>query len=347
VKQDLRHFDIPEPLLVGMSGGRTSAYQLRCFLDLWDGKVTGRRRVCFANTGDEDERTLKFVERISLEWGVEIDWLEYRFEPFPVALTSDPEFQELRRRQFRDRKDKGLREAVAVRMEDAGFPEQAMSIRKGRETVNGRDTYAVVNYATASREKEPYIAMLLAREAYRLAVKGKKGVLPTPRHRLCTGQLKMRTMYRRLRELWGLAGPNSYNVALALRADEMHRVDSAFAREIEAGVPYFPLADSGVRAEDVAAFWIAQPFQLGMKSYEGNCRLCYMKKENAVEHLIRQRPPDADWWSGWEDRVQGRFRRDRPSYAGLKWIAEHQGLLFPEPEDMESVITCEGGYCSD
>src|SRR5215469_3622218 len=97
---DLRHFDIPEPLLIGMSGGQTSAYQLRLFLDHLGGQITGRRKVIFANTGDEDERTLKFVERVALEWNVDIAWLEYRFVPFPKSLLCDLAFQEARRQQL-------------------------------------------------------------------------------------------------------------------------------------------------------------------------------------------------------------------------------------------------------
>lgn len=36
---DYKHFDIPEPLLIGMSGGQTSAMQLRLFLDALGGKI--------------------------------------------------------------------------------------------------------------------------------------------------------------------------------------------------------------------------------------------------------------------------------------------------------------------
>lgn len=342
-----KHFDVPEPLLIGMSGGQTSAFQLRMFLDRLGGKITGRRVVAFANTGDEDERTLKFVERLSLEWDVPVVWLEYRFEPFPAALLADPEFRRLRREQFADRKDRAKREALAEIILAAGFPEQAESIRRGRESLNGRNSYAVVDYASASRNKEPYQSMLESREAYRRHVKDLPGVVPCPPQRICTGELKVGTLHRYVASLWGAEKPTDYNVALALRADEHHRVDSALSRGVEAGVPYFPLADAGVVAADVIEFWKRQPFSLGMKSYEGNCRLCFMKKGHALAALIRERPADADWWIAWEERTGDKFRRDRDSYAAMKWQAEHQPLMFDEPGEMESVITCEGGYCSD
>jgi hypothetical protein len=347
MKTSHKAFDIPEPLLIGMSGGQTSGYQLRLFLDHYGGKIDGRRKVVFANTGDEDERTLKFVERVSLEWNVEIIWLEYRFVPFPDSLLKDPKFIADRQRQINDRKDKGLRNALATQIEAVGFPEQAESIRCGREVLNGRNTYAQVNYATASRKREPYQMMLEAREAYRKAVKGLGGIIPCPPQRICTGELKVKCMARFVADIWGISRVDGFYVALALRADEKHRVDSALSRDIEAGIPYFPLEEMGVVAADVKTFWAEQPFQLGMKAYEGNCRLCFMKKKEAKITLIRQRPEAADWWIGWEKRVGDTFRRDQPSYTGLKFIAQHQGQLFPEPDELETVIDCEGGYCSN
>lgn len=74
-------YRIPEPFVVSFSGGRTSAYMLRKILDAYDGRMPNAGHVVFENTGKEREETLRFVERCSLEWGVEIVWLEYRYEP--------------------------------------------------------------------------------------------------------------------------------------------------------------------------------------------------------------------------------------------------------------------------
>lgn len=71
-------FKLPVPCILGCSGGRTSGYLVRHVLDAYDGKLPPTIRVVFANTGKEREETLKFVERISIEWDVEITWIEYR-----------------------------------------------------------------------------------------------------------------------------------------------------------------------------------------------------------------------------------------------------------------------------
>lgn len=342
----LSPFDIPEPLFIGMSGGRTSAYQLWRFLQNFGGELPGKRVVGFANTGDEDERTLRFVKRVGDEWGVKIHWLEYRFVPFPDWLLNNEKFRTLRRRQFENRSDKAMREEVACWMESAEFPEQAESIRKGRECLNGKANYTEVAFATASRNKEPYSTLLNALRDYRAYVKGLPGVVPNPAQRLCTGFLKVKVIHKFVYDLWGCK-KDEYNVALALRADEVHRINNALGSDLEAGVPHFPLCDAGIRSSDVLAFWAQQPFDLGMKTFEGNCRNCFMKRREALLTLIRRNPSSADWWIAREEEAQDRFRRDRPSYKAMKWEAEHQPLLFPEPVDMEIGQECDSGYCSD
>ena len=71
-------FEITEPTCISFSGGRTSAYMLRRVLQAHGGKLPAETVVCFANTGKEDEATLRFVQRVSDEWAVPIVWLEFR-----------------------------------------------------------------------------------------------------------------------------------------------------------------------------------------------------------------------------------------------------------------------------
>jgi 3'-phosphoadenosine 5'-phosphosulfate sulfotransferase (PAPS reductase)/FAD synthetase len=71
-------FKITEPTCISFSGGRTSAYMLWRVLQANGGKLPAEAVVCFANTGKEDEATLRFVQRVSDEWAVPIIWLEFR-----------------------------------------------------------------------------------------------------------------------------------------------------------------------------------------------------------------------------------------------------------------------------
>ena len=72
-------FKILEPTCISFSGGRTSAYMLWRVLQSNGGKLPEDAIVCFANTGKEDEATLKFVHDCEVNWDVKIHWLEYRY----------------------------------------------------------------------------------------------------------------------------------------------------------------------------------------------------------------------------------------------------------------------------
>lgn len=73
-------FKIDSPTCISFSGGRTSAYMLWRVLQSHGGQLPIDTLVCFANTGKEDEATLRFVRDCGLHWSVPITWLEYRPE---------------------------------------------------------------------------------------------------------------------------------------------------------------------------------------------------------------------------------------------------------------------------
>jgi 3'-phosphoadenosine 5'-phosphosulfate sulfotransferase (PAPS reductase)/FAD synthetase len=49
-----------------------------------NGKLPDDAIVCFANTGKEDEATLKFVHDCEVNWNVKIHWLEYCYHETPA-----------------------------------------------------------------------------------------------------------------------------------------------------------------------------------------------------------------------------------------------------------------------
>ena len=280
-------FKIDSPTCISFSGGRTSAYMLWRVLQSNDG-LPKEALVCFANTGKEDEATLRFVDRCSKEWGVPISWLEYR----PV----EPYFE-------------------------------------------------VVGFDTASRDGEPFMAMI-QKERY----------LPNPIQRICTSRLKVRTMHRYQRSL----GWSEWEQMVGIRADEQRRVVKLRNRpspETKDEVTRMPLADAGVTVQEVNAFWDAQPFNLELttvkgRTLAGNCDLCFLKPSAQILSLIQEKPERAIWWSKVEkyakqefwDKKHERaclFRMDRPSYTEMaKFSASQKDMFDPN----EETIAC---FCGD
>ena len=76
-------FEIIEPTCISFSGGRTSAYMLYRILQAHDMSLPPEAIVCFANTGKECEETLEFVHDCETNWGVKINWLEYKAHEIP------------------------------------------------------------------------------------------------------------------------------------------------------------------------------------------------------------------------------------------------------------------------
>lgn len=68
-----------ETLFVSFSGGRTSAYMCRWIIEKWSHKYN--LIFLFANTGQEDDKTLEFVDQCDRWFGLNLVWLEAAVNP--------------------------------------------------------------------------------------------------------------------------------------------------------------------------------------------------------------------------------------------------------------------------
>ena len=98
-------YKINSPTCISFSGGRTSAYMLYKVLEAHQMSLPDEAIVCFANTGKEDEATLRFVQDCSERWNVKINWIEYRNDEagfkvvdFDSASRDGEPFEELIRK---------------------------------------------------------------------------------------------------------------------------------------------------------------------------------------------------------------------------------------------------------
>lgn len=268
-------FKIDSPTSISFSGGRTSAYMLWRVLQA-NGGLPPNAAVCFANTGKEDEATLRFVQTCSERWDIPIIWLEYQ---------------------------------------------------------SNAPRYKVVNFETASRNGEPFEAVIAQRGGY----------LPNRVSRYCSSELKTRTMHRYLKaQSWG-----EWDTFIGIRADEPRRVAKFRANPKPEGKHeevWLPLAAVGTSSRDVAAFWESQPFDLALpniqgKTVHGNCDLCFLKSARQILSLIQEKPERAVWWIDREraaERVAttgAKFRDDMPSYADMAKFAAEQRDMFDAGEE--------------
>lgn len=79
-------FKIDGPTCISFSGGRTSAYMLWRVLQS-NGGLPPETICCFANTGKEEEATLRFVRDCAVNWSVPITWVEYRNDDAGFAVV--------------------------------------------------------------------------------------------------------------------------------------------------------------------------------------------------------------------------------------------------------------------
>lgn len=196
-----------------------------------------------------------------------------------------------------------------------------------------------VEHATAARKGEPFVTLIRNRN-----------FLPNPVSRFCTQELKIRVMKQ-----WMIArGHTRWTNVVGLRADEPKRVlKQRASKERSRWEVVHPLYDAGITKAEVAAFWAAQPFDLRLEPWEGNCDLCFLKGLGRKLRIIRDRPDLAEWWRERErererlgvlKKTVARFRKDQPSYDEMMAMVASQPLL-PGTTDTQDLVEDDSIDC--
>lgn len=143
-------------------------------------------------------------------------------------------------------------------------------------------THKVVSYQTASRNGEPFEAMI-----------SKYGI-PNAAFPHCTRELKSAPIHHYIKNEIGW---KDYYTAIGIRVDEFDRMNE----NRKAYKFRYPLVENNITLKDISIFWSKQAFDLKIESYEGNCDLCWKKSVPKLEKICKKRPQSVEWWRVMEE----------------------------------------------
>jgi 3'-phosphoadenosine 5'-phosphosulfate sulfotransferase (PAPS reductase)/FAD synthetase len=174
---------------------------------------------------------------------------------------------------------------------------------------DGKVGFKVVDFDTASRKGEPFEQLIFG---------WKNPYLPNQDHRICTIELKLRTVKRYMVSL----GHKQWHHAVGIRADETHRASKTPDPRVK---PFYPLIENNIYLSDITEYWSKSNFDLQLSNPAlGNCTGCFLKSEKTRAWICKNRPQDRDWWMEMEERANATFTKDR-SWKELNDFVQRQG----------------------
>jgi len=196
------------------------------------------------------------------------------------------------------------------------YLEALVNNEKGKGT-----TYKIVDFETASRNGEPFEAML------------KKYPLPNNMASNCTRELKQRPIDAYLRDNY-----KDFDIikVVGIRADEAHR--KSVNAEIEKVI--YPLCDEvKIDSRFIRNWWEKQSFDLGLKDYQGNCDLCFKKSLKKRLTIIKENPESAKWWLEMEQKYSSEEipRFDLRTNKSIEELVEMAQRPFTKAQDLHEL----------
>jgi len=193
-----------------------------------------------------------------------------------------------------------------------------LNLKKAAELGQSAHWFKRVAYDTASRDGEPFDTLIKW-----------MSVLPNVVSRGCSMQLKIRTAMRYIFSL----GYKEYVSNIGIRKDEAHRAVQILSNCDSFEHPQFPLIEDGITEKDVLGFWAAHPFDLQLRSFEGNCDLCFLKAKYKRIMMARRNPNALKWWLDKEKEKSevgngAMFRKGEP-YSMIQTLAKTPNKELP------------------
>lgn len=144
----------------------------------------------------------------------------------------------------------------------------------------------LVDYHTADRTGKVFEEMI------------KKYGIPNIAFKHCTRELKIKPIHSYVKYHLGW---KDYYTAIGIRNDETNRVNSDWGKNkiIYPLITMYPST-----RYDVNKYWINQTFDLQLKSFEGNCDICYKKSERKICTICHETPERTVWWEDMENKYE-------------------------------------------
>lgn len=191
-------------------------------------------------------------------------------------------------------------------------------------------THRVVDYDTASRNGEPFEAVI------------QKYGIPNMKYLHCTRELKANAIRSYIQSI----GWTDYTIAQGMRMDEPKRIKP------KVGVIY-PLAHTWPTTKsEVLDWWQEQSFDLGLLDHQGNCDGCYKKEIVKLVRIAQENERTFDWWSRMEEtyglsghNIDGTKRTFYRGYRSAKDVVRLSKLLVLPP--LATLDQEASGGCSE
>lgn len=173
-----------------------------------------------------------------------------------------------------------------------GYPSDKINKRTGKPCKGWAVEHKVVTYETASRNGEPFEAMI-----------AKLGI-PSTNAPFCSDQLKRKAIESYLKSIGWAKG--SYDVAIGIRVDEPKRyLTKSGKRKVRKNrvlvlVDLFP-----VDKPWISNWWKQQSFDLDIHEDDGNCDNCWKKDMPRLYRNAVRKRKSFFWWAVMEREYGG------------------------------------------